>query len=60
MDSVIHGPFSSIVFTVEKYSEFFYQGLMDDGSEFGYEIKVVSIDEDANGESKAVIRITRK
>lgn len=48
------------VFTVEKYSEFFYEGLMDDGSEFGYEIEVVSIDEDANGEAKAVIRITRK
>ena len=32
---------------------------MDDGSSFGYSIKVVSID-NTNGEYSAVIRITRQ
>ncbi|MBO5167224.1 MAG: hypothetical protein J6B90_11585 [Lachnospiraceae bacterium] len=48
------------VFTAENYDEFLYEGRMDDGSVFGYEIKVVSIEPDANGEYKAVIRITRQ
>ena len=45
---------------VEKYKEFFKNGKMDDGTDFGYEIKVVSIEENADGGPKAVIRITRK
>lgn len=48
------------VFTAESYDEFLYEGRMDDGSEFGYEIKVVSIEQDENGDYKAVIRITRQ
>ena len=48
------------VFTAEKYSEFLTNGRMDDGSEFGYSVEVVSIDRDAAGEYNAVIRITRK
>jgi hypothetical protein len=47
-------------FEVEKYKEFFKNGKMDDGTDFGYEIKVVSIEENADGGPKAVIRITRK
>ena len=48
------------VFTAEKYSEFLTNGKMDDGSEFGYSVEVVSIDRDAAGEYNAVIRITCK
>lgn len=47
-------------FSVEDYDEFFYNGLMDDGSEFGYIIEVVSIGTDANGALQATIRITAK
>ena len=45
-------------FTLEEYSDFFYEGQTDCGSDFGYSIRVLSItgsDEDA----QAVIRITR-
>ena len=38
----------------------FYEGLMDDGSEFGYVVEVVSIDTDENGEKTATIRVTAK
>jgi len=47
------------VFTAEAYSQFLHEGKMDDGSSFGYSIKVVSID-NTNGEYSAVIRITRQ
>ncbi|MBR4780798.1 MAG: hypothetical protein IK014_05515 [Lachnospiraceae bacterium] len=46
-------------FTMEKYSEFFDNGLMDFGDEFGYEIEVVSIT-GTGSDAKAKIRITRK
>lgn len=46
------------VFTVEKYSEFFYEGRMDDGSKFGYKVSVVSIGKDAEGNPTATIRVT--
>lgn len=52
--------YSGDTFEVEKYKEFFKNGKMDDGTDFGYEIKVVSIEENADGGPKAVIRITRK
>lgn len=47
-------------FSVEAYSAFFYQGLMDDGSEFGYVISVVDIGENADGTPNATVRITAK
>ena len=47
-------------FDVADYDEFFYNGLMDDGSEFGYTVKIVSIGTDANGAPQATIRITAK
>ena len=47
-------------FTVEDYSEFFYQGLMDDGAEFGYSIQIVDIGTDAEGNPVATVRITAK
>lgn len=47
------------VFEAADYSEFLIDGRMDDGSEFGYTIKVVSIDK-TEGNEAAVIRITRK
>jgi len=45
------------VFTAEKYSEFFYNGLMADGTEFGYTVEIVNIT--AGDEPTATIRITR-
>lgn len=47
------------VFNAAAYSEFLMDGRMDDGSEFGYTIKVVSIDK-TDGSETATIRITRK
>ena len=44
-------------FTVKDYDNFFMNGLMDDGSEFGYKVEVVSIDEGNDGPT-ACIRIT--
>ncbi|MBR3808291.1 MAG: hypothetical protein IKJ15_07995 [Lachnospiraceae bacterium] len=44
-------------FTVKDYDNFFIDGLMDDGSEFGYKVEVVSIDEGNDGPT-ACIRIT--
>lgn len=46
-------------FDVADYKEFFVNGRMDDGKEFGYTVKIVSI-EQVNGEYTAVVRITRK
>lgn len=45
-------------FTVSEYSEFFYQGKMDDGNDFGYKIEILDISKDASGEPLATIRIT--
>ena len=47
------------VFTMEKYSGFFNDGLMDTGAEFGYSIEVVSVS-GIGADAKAVIRVTRK
>ena len=46
------------VFDAARYSAFLTDGLMDDGSEFGYTIEIVGIEEDG-AESTATIRITR-
>ena len=59
-DKVVDSTAAGDVFTAEKYSEFLTNGKMDDGSEFGYSVEVVSIDRDAAGEYNAVIRITRQ
>ena len=45
-------------FTAETYSEFLYDGKMDTGEAFGYEITVVSVSD--GEEPKAVISIKRK
>lgn len=45
------------VFSTEKYSKFFTNGLMDDGSEFGYKVEIISIDKNADTPT-ATIRIT--
>lgn len=47
------------VFTTAKYSEFFYDGLFDNGDDFGYTIEVVSIT-GSGKDAKAKIRITRQ
>lgn len=49
---------TSDVFTAERYSEFLTDGRMDNGSEFGYTIEIVSIEENG-ADSTATIRITR-
>lgn len=41
------------VFTVEDYDQFFAEGKMDNGTDFGYEIEIVRVDG-----GTAVIRIT--
>lgn len=46
------------VFDAADYSQFLVDGRMDDGSEFGYTIEVVSVD-DTEGSETATIRITR-
>lgn len=46
------------VFTLEDYSEFFFNGLMDNGDDFGYTVTVVSIGQDADGAPTATVRIT--
>ncbi len=46
-------------FAVEDFDEFFYNGKMDNGLAFGYEIAVTSISQ-VNGETVATIRVTRK
>ena len=45
-------------FDVANYQEFFYEGLMDDGSVFGYTVEIVSIGKDADGNPAATIRVT--
>jgi len=46
-------------FTAEAFPEFFHKGRMDDGSTFGYEIAVKSI-ELVDGEYVATVTVTRK
>ncbi len=46
-------------FSLESHGEFFRNGLMDDGSDFGYTLEVVSIDAAADGSYTATIRVTR-
>lgn len=46
------------VFTMDDYSEFFGNGLMDDGTEFGYRIEIVELVEGDN--PSATIRVTRE
>ena len=45
-------------FHAKDYDQFLINGRMDDGSEFGYTIKVISI-EGSGEDAQAVIRITR-
>ena len=45
-------------FAAEDFEEFFYQGKMDNGLPFGYEITVTSITQE-NGEYLATIAVTR-
>ncbi len=47
-------------FSAEEYSEFFYEGLMDNGMELGYTVTIVSVGTDADGIPTATIRITAK
>ena len=47
-------------FDVADYKEFFYEGLMDDGSEFGYIVEILSIGTNNSGEKTATIRVTAK
>jgi len=47
------------VFTADG-SEFFANGRMDDGSEFGYIVEIVRIERNDAGEYSAVVRITRR
>ncbi|MCR5323618.1 MAG: hypothetical protein K6E85_10160 [Lachnospiraceae bacterium] len=47
------------VFTMDKYSEFFNDGLMDTGAEFGYKIEIVNVS-GIGANAQAVIRITRE
>ncbi len=46
-------------FNISDYSDFFYNGAMDDGTDFGYEIEVLSIT-GSGSDAKAEIKITRK
>lgn len=46
------------VFTLSDYSEFFYNGLLDNGSAFGYTVTVVSVGTDSSGNPTATVRIT--
>lgn len=45
-------------FSLSQHGEFFVNGLMDDGSKFGYTITIVSVGTDAEGNPSATIRIT--
>lgn len=47
-------------FTAEAYSAFLEDGLMDDGTAFGYTVSILSIGTDASGAPTATIRITAK
>ncbi len=46
------------IFTMEKYKDFFYQGLSDEGNPFNYSVEIVSIDGEGE-EATATIRITK-
>lgn len=46
-------------FTMDKFSEFFCDGRMDEGSNLGYKIEVVSIT-GTGKDAKAVIKVTRE
>ena len=46
------------VFDVSEYTEFFAEGRLDDGKEFGYIIEILSVTE--GDAPTATIRITRK
>lgn len=45
-------------FTAEEYTEFFYEGLMDNGMPLGYTVRILSIGSDADGNPTATIQIT--
>ncbi len=47
------------MFTLDKYSDFFYEGVLDDGKDFGYKIEIVSIT-GSGDDAEAVIKITRE
>lgn len=47
-------------FSAEEYSEFFKDGLLDDGSALGYTVTIVNIGTDADGVPTATLRITAK
>ncbi len=44
---------------MDKYFDFFYEGVFDDGKDFGYKIEVVSITGSGDN-AEAVIKITRE
>lgn len=44
-------------FTAEEYTEFFYEGLMDNGMPLGYTVRILSIGSDANGNPTATTQI---
>lgn len=47
------------VFDAAEYTAFLADGCMDDGSEFGYTVEIVSIQQDGDGAYSARIRVTR-
>lgn len=47
------------VFRAEDYSAFLQDGRMDDGSDFGYTVEIVTIGQNSAGEYSAQLRITR-
>lgn len=47
-------------FRASDYGEFFVDGRMDDGSDFGYTVEIVSIGTDASGMPQATVRVTAK
>lgn len=46
-------------FTMDGYAAFFHEGLMDDGSTFGYKVEIVTLEQSENG-AAATLRITRE
>jgi len=47
-------------FRASDYGEFFVDGRMDDGSDFGYTVEIVSVGKDASGMPQATVRVTAK
>jgi len=47
------------VFNIADYSDFFNNGTLDDGTDFGYEIEVLNIT-GSGSDAKAEIKITRQ